>query len=67
MKPKGWSKLTQDEKDRIGKELFESLRGISVIHQALEVAVKSMRQEPHPALSNIEDMEILLKTVFRIG
>ena len=64
MKPDNWDKLSQIKKRRIGDELFQSLRGMFIMHQALKVAIESMKKQTDPEISDIEDMEMLLQTVF---
>lgn len=66
MKPSNWTKLPKEERKRIGMELFHSMRGQYIIGQALAWAAKAMSQVPPPMteVSNIQDMEIFMETVF---
>jgi len=66
-KPKNWNKLSDQEKKKIGLQLFSSMRGLFIISQALSKAIDSMKKvKPCPEISNIEDMEILHETLFPI-
>ena len=66
MKPKNWDKLSQSKKKEIALQLLQSARGSYLISQALSIAVEQMRKvEPkYREESNIQDMEMLLETLF---
>jgi hypothetical protein len=61
MKPKKWGGLPKKERRRIAIKLFNSIRGQSVMHQALETAIKWMEIDPRPEKDTIEDMQVLLE------
>ncbi len=61
MKPKKWDGLPKKDRRRIAVKLFNSIRGQSVMHQALETAIKWMEIDPHPEKDTIEDMQVLLE------
>jgi hypothetical protein len=61
MKPKKWGSLPKKERRRLAVKLFNSIRGQSVVGQALETAIQWMEIDPHPEKRDIEDMEILLE------
>ncbi len=67
MKPTEWKQLTSTEKKDIALNLFGSVRGNYIIGQALNVAIKELKQKEYPETSNIEDMEILGEQLFTIG
>ena len=66
MKPPDWNELSKEEKFKRGILLFSSLRGQYIISQALCVAIKTLKKvkKPYREESNIQDMEILLETIF---
>jgi len=65
-KPSNWNKLSKEEKRKIALSLLNSPRGYFIISQALYVAIETLKkvEPPHREESNIEDMEILLETLF---
>jgi len=65
-KPSNWNKLSEEEKRKIALSLLNSPRGHFIISQALYVAVETLKKvkPPHREESNIEDMEILMETLF---
>lgn len=66
MKPENWDSLSEEEKIKIAKNLLNSMRGNYIVSQALYKAIEIMKKEKYPETSNIEDMEMLRETFFRI-
>ena len=68
MKPRNWDKLSQNMKKRIALQLLQSMRGSYLISQALSIAIEQMKkvEPPYREESNIQDMEMLLETLFPI-
>jgi len=66
MKPNNWDKLSQSAKKQVALQLLQSFRGSYVISQALSIAVEQMKkiEPPYREESNIQDMEMLLETLF---
>ena len=48
-------------------ELAQSLRGNFIIGKALYVAVKTLKKEKYPPISDIEQMQEIGETLFQIG
>jgi len=55
-----------DRKELAGL-LLGSLRGQYIIGQALDVAIRVMREEEYPKDSNIQDMELLRDELFPLA
>ncbi len=67
MKSDSWNDLSVRQKYQIGSKLFVSSRGWLLIRQALFMSAKILKDKGSEAdLSNAEDMEILLQTVFAL-
>jgi len=64
MKPKNWDKLDWNTKVKIATELYGSERGAYIISQALSIAIKTMKKQKCPEVSNIQDMEMLQEVLF---
>jgi hypothetical protein len=67
MKPEGWDRMTDEEKERIAVALLSGMRGQYIIGQALRIAVETMSKAAYPETSNIQDMEMMGETLFQIG
>jgi hypothetical protein len=64
MKPPNWDTMTPEKKSLYAQRLVISTRGQLVMGRALAVAVKALRKENHPELSDIQDIEIIGECIF---
>lgn len=64
MKPEGWDMMGAEEKKQEAMALYRSKRGWFLLGQALAVAIETMKKEEHPAVSDIQDLEMLQELFF---
>jgi len=66
MKAENFDQLSKEEQEQMAVSLWASPRGKYLIAQALDVAMRTMKEakEQELELSNIEDMEMLLQCVY---
>jgi len=55
------------DRKELAVALLGSMRGRYIIGQALDVAIRAMREEEYPEDSNIRDMELLRDELFPIA
>jgi len=62
MRPKGWSKMSKEQRAKEALDLFQAPRGKYIVAQALHYGIKSLKSVKPDVMqekSNIEDMEML--------
>jgi hypothetical protein len=64
MKPENWDKMSFEEKQADIRDLFGCGRGGWVVWQTLCAGVEALRQQEHPPLSDIEDVETIMEVWF---
>jgi len=55
------------DRKELAVALLGSIRGRYIIGQALDVAIRAMKERERPELSNIADMELLRDELFPIA
>ena len=67
MKPKMWDSMTDRQKMVRAKGMLKTWRGAFILSKALDVAVETLKKESFPPVSDIEDMEMLIETMYPIS